>query len=143
MVAYQALHPWHSMGKNTGVGCHFLLQCRHPKLFQSCPTETMSMCDPTDSSPPFSSVHRILQARKLKWVAISFSTLMEEREKELRSLLMKIKVESENFGLILNIQKTKIMASGPITSWQIDEETTEAVTYFILGGLQNHCRWLL
>ena len=131
------------MGKTTGVGCHFLLQCRHAKLFHSCPTETVSMCDPTDSSPPFSSIHRILQARKLKWAVISFSTLMAEREKELRSLLMKIKVESEKFGLKLNIQKTKIMASGPITSWQIDEETMEAVTYLIFRGLQNHCRWLL
>ena len=70
------------------------------------------------------------------------TTLMEEREEELKSLLMKMKEESEKVGLIkLNIQKTKIMASGPITSWQIDGETMETVTDFILGGLQNHCRW--
>ena len=61
------------------------------------------------------------------------STLMEESE-ELKSLLMKVKEESEKVGLKLNIQKTKIMASGPITLWQIDEETMETVTYFILGG---------
>ena len=64
-------------------------------------------------------------------------TLMAESE-ELKSLLMKVKEESEKVGLKLNIQKTKIMASGPITSWQIDGET---VRDFILGGLQNHCRW--
>ena len=71
------------------------------------------------------------------------TTLMAESEKELKSLLMKVKEESEKVGLKLNIQKTKIMASSPITSWQIDGETVEIVTDFILGGLQNHCRcWL-
>ena len=69
------------------------------------------------------------------------STLMAESEEEHKSLLMKVKVESENVGLKLNIQKMKIMASGPITSWQIDGETVETVSDFILGGLQNHCRW--
>ena len=68
------------------------------------------------------------------------TTPMAERE-ELKSLLMKVKEESEKVGLKLNIQKTKIMASGPITSWQIDGETMETVTDFIFGGLQNHCRW--
>ena len=67
------------------------------------------------------------------------TTLMAESE-ELKSLLMKVKVESEKVGLKLNIQKTKIMASSPITSWQTDGETVEtAETYFL--GLQNHCRW--
>ena len=65
---------------------------------------------------------------------------MTESE-ELKSLLMKVKEESEKVGLKLNIQKTKIIASGPITSWQIDGETMETVTDFILGRLQNHCRW--
>ena len=60
---------------------------------------------------------------------------------ELKSLLMKVKEESEKVGLKLNIQKTKITASGPITSWEIDEETVETVADFILVGLQNHCRW--
>ena len=69
------------------------------------------------------------------------TTLMAEREEELKSLLMKVKEESENVGLKLNIQKTKIMASGPITSWQIDGETVETVADFILRGAQNHCRW--
>ena len=66
---------------------------------------------------------------------------MAEREEELKCLLMKVKEESETVGLKLNIQKTKIMAAGPITSYQIDGETVETVSDFILGGLQNHCRW--
>ena len=69
------------------------------------------------------------------------TTLMEESKQELKRLLMKVKDESEQVGLKLNIQKTKIMASGPITSWEIDGETVETVADFILGGLQNHCRW--
>ena len=68
-------------------------------------------------------------------------TLMAESEEKLKSLLMKVKEENEKVGLTLNIQKTKIMASGPIISWQIDGETVETVSDFILGGLQNHCRW--
>ena len=66
---------------------------------------------------------------------------MTESEEELKILLMKVKVESKNVGLKLNIQKTKIMASSPITSWEIDGETVETVSDFIIGGLQNHCRW--
>ena len=69
-------------------------------------------------------------------------TLMVETQEELKSLLMKVKEESEKAGLKLNIQKTKIMVSGPITSWQIDGETMETVIDFFGGwGLQNHCRW--
>ena len=68
------------------------------------------------------------------------TTLMAENEEELKSLLTKLKEESEKAGLKLNIQKMKIMASGPITSWQIDGETMETVTDYFLG-LQNHCRW--
>ena len=70
------------------------------------------------------------------------TTFMEEIEEELKSLLMKVK-ESEKVGWKLNIQKIKIMAAGPITSWEIDGETVETVSDFILGGLQNHCRWWL
>ena len=69
------------------------------------------------------------------------TTLMAESEEELKSLLMKVKVEREKVGLKLSIQKTKIMASDPITSWEIDGETVETVSGFIFGGLQNHCRW--
>ena len=66
---------------------------------------------------------------------------MAESEEELKNFLMTVKEESEKVGLKLNIQKTKIMASGPITSWEIDGETVETVSDFTLGGLQNHCRW--
>ena len=66
---------------------------------------------------------------------------MAESEEELKSLLMKVKEKSGNVGLKLNIQKTKIMTSVPITSWQIDGGTVETVADFIFGGLQNHCRW--
>ena len=66
---------------------------------------------------------------------------MAESKEELKSLFMKVKKESGKVGLKLNISKTKIMASGPITSWQMDGETMETVRDFILGGLQNHCRW--
>ena len=69
------------------------------------------------------------------------TTLMVENQEELRSLLMKVKEESEKAGLKLSIQKMKIMASGSITSWQIDWETVETVRDFILGGFQNQCRW--
>ena len=100
---------------------------------QSCPT----LRDPMDCSLPGSSIHGIFQARVLEWVAIAFSrygddtTLMAESKEELKSLLMKVKEESEKVGLKLNIQKTKIMASSPITSWQIDGETAETVVDFI------------
>ena len=69
------------------------------------------------------------------------TTLMAESEEELKSLLMKVKEEGEKVDLTLNIQKTKTMASGSITSWQIDGETVETVADFIFEGLQNHCRW--
>ena len=70
------------------------------------------------------------------------TTLMAENEEELKSLLMKVKEETEKVGLKLNVQKTKIMASGPITSWQIHGETVESVRLYF-GELQNHCRWWL
>ena len=72
---------------------------------------------------------------------IDDTSLMAESEEELKSLLMKVKEEGEKVGLKLNIQKTKIMASSPITSWQIDGEAMETVIDFILGGSKNHCRW--
>ena len=69
------------------------------------------------------------------------TTLMAESEEELKSLLMKVKEESEKVGLTLDIQKTKIMASGPITSWQIDGDLVETVSDYFGGGSKNHCRW--
>ena len=89
--------------------------------------------------------HKVESIAMIKYINnlryVGDTTLMAESEEELKSLLMKVKEESEKVGLKLNIQKTKIMASGPITSWQIDGETVETVTDFILGGLQNHCKW--
>ena len=73
-------------------------------------------------------------------MALEDTTLVAESEEELKSLVMKVKEETEKVGLKLNIQKTKIIASGPITSWEIGGETMETVSDFILGGLQNHCR---
>ena len=69
------------------------------------------------------------------------TTLTAESKEEQKSLLIKVQEESERVGLKLNIQKTKIMASSPITSWQVDRKTVETMTDFILGALQNHCRW--
>ena len=69
------------------------------------------------------------------------TTLIAESEEEIKSLMMKVKEESEKVGLKLNIQKTKIMASGPITLWEIDGETVETVLRLYFWGLQNHCRW--
>ena len=84
-----------------------------------------------------------LESRLLGEISITpdDTTLMAESEEELKSLLMKVKEESENAGLKLNIEKTEIVASGPITSWEIDGETVETVSDFIFWGLQNHCRW--
>ena len=71
------------------------------------------------------------------------TTLMAESEEELKGILMKVKEEREKVGLKLNIQKTKIMVSSPITSWKIDGKTVETVADFIFGGSKNHCRWWL
>ena len=79
--------------------------------------------------------------RNINNIRYADDTTLREESEELKSLLMKVKEESEKVGLKLNIQKTKIMASGPITLWQIDGEIMETVTDFIFGGLQNHCRW--
>ena len=89
--------------------------------------------DPKDSKePPLYMLNNLRYADNI--------TLMAQSEEELNSLLMKVKEESENVGLKFNIQKTEIMASGPITSWQTDEETMETVTDFMFFGIQNHCR---
>ena len=92
-----------------------------------------------DGSLSGSAIHGIFQARTLEWVAISFSNGRKQRRT--KESLDESEEESEKVGLKLNIQKTKIMASGPITSWEIDGETVETVADFILfWGLQNHCR---
>ena len=117
--------PWDSPGKNTGVGCCFLLQCMKVKSESEV-------------------------AQFLEWGAIAFSrcvddtTLMAESEEELKNLLIKVKEESDKAGLKLSIQKAKIMASGPIISWQIGGETMETVTDVISLGskitMDGDCR---
>ena len=82
-----------------------------------------------------------IAGRNINNLRYADATLVAESEEELKSLLMKVKVESEKFGLKLKIQKTKIIASGPITSWQTDGETVQTVADFYFSGLQNHCRW--
>ena len=82
-----------------------------------------------------------IAGRTINNLSYADDTLMAESEEELKRLLMKVKEESEEVRLKLNIQKMKIMASGPITSWEIDGETVETVSDFIFGGAQNHCRW--
>ena len=142
--------PWDSPGKNTGVGCHFLLQCMKVKSKIEASQSCQTLCNPIDCSPPGSSIHGIFQARVLEWSAIAFSgyvddtTLMAESGKELKNILMKVKEESDKAGLKLSIQKTKIMASGPIISWQVGGETMETVTDFISLGskitMDGDCR---
>ena len=85
--------------------------------------------------------HKIAGRNIINFRYADNTTLMAKSEEKLKSLLMKVKEESEKVDLKLNIQKTKIIASGPITSWQIDRETMETVTDIFFGGLQNHCRW--
>ena len=82
-----------------------------------------------------------IAGRNINKLRYADDTTLTAESKELKSLLMKTKEESEKVGLKLNIQKTKTMASGPITSWQINGETVETVTDFTLGGSKNHCRW--
>ena len=82
-----------------------------------------------------------ISGRNINNLRYADDTTLTAESEELKSLLMKVKEESEKVGLKLNIQKTKIMASGPITSWEIDGETMETVRDFIFGGLQNQCRW--
>ena len=82
-----------------------------------------------------------IAGRNISNLRYADDTILMAESEEIKSLLMKMKEESEKVGLKLNIQKTKSMASGPITAWQIDGGTVETVADFIFGGLQNHCRW--
>ena len=82
-----------------------------------------------------------IAGRNIKNLRYADNTTLTAESEELKEALMKVKEENEKPGLKLNIQKTKIMASSPITSWQIDRETVETVADFFWGGLQNHCRW--
>ena len=99
--------------------------------------------NPRDGGAWWAAIYGVAQSRtRLKQLSSSSSsTLMAESEEELKRLLMKVKEENVKAGLKLNIQKTKVMASSPINSWEIDGETVETVSDFYFSGLQNHCRW--
>ena len=128
------LHPWDFPGKSTRVGCHCLL-CLSPYHIESI----LQIRASGDKGTAGTKIAR----RNINNLSYSDDTiLMTESKEALRSFWMKAKEESEKAGLKLNIQKTKIMESSPIISWQIDGKTMETVTDFFLG-LQKHCRWWL
>ena len=120
---------WFQIGKGVHQGCVLLLS-----LFNLYADYIMRNSGLDEAQAGIKTARRNINNLKYE----NDTTLMAESEEELKSLLMKVKELRENVGLKLNIQKTKIMASGPITSWQIDGETGVG---FIVGGLQNHCRW--
>ena len=122
---------WFQIGKGVGQGCIL-----SPCLFNFYAVYIMRNAGLEETQAGIQIAKRNIN--NLRYA--DDTTLMAESEEELKSLLMTLKEESENVGLKLNIQKTKIMAAGPITSWQIDGETGETVTDYF-GGLQNHCRW--
>ena len=124
---------WFQIGKGGRQGCIL-----SPCLFNFCAEYIMRNAGLEEAQAGIKLARRNIN--NLRYA--DDITLMAESKEELKSLLMKVKEESEKVGLKLNIQKTKIMASGPITSWQIDGETVETVSEFIFG-LQNHCRWCL
>ena len=122
---------WFQIGKGVYQGCIFL-----PCLFNLYAEYIMRSARLDEAQAGIKTFRRNIN--KLRYA--DDTTLMAESEEEQKSLLMKVKEESEKAGLKLNIQKMKIMASGPIISWQIDRETMHTVTDYFLG-LQNHCRW--
>ena len=125
---------WFQIGKGACQGCILL-----PWLFNFCAEYIKRNAGLEETQAGIKIAGRNIN--NLRYA--DDTTLMAESEEELKSLLMKVKVESEKVGFKLNIQKTKIMASCPITSWEIDAETVETVADFIFWGLQNYCRWLL
>ena len=122
---------WFQIGK--GVGQGYILS---PCLFNFYAEYTMRNAGLDEIQAGIK-----IARRNINNLRYADDTTLTAESKELKSLLMKTKEESEKVGLKLNIQKTKTMASGPITSWQINGETVETVTDFTLGGSKNHCRW--
>ena len=123
---------WFQIGKGVHQGCTL-----SPCLFNLYAEYIMRNAGLDEAQAGIKSARRNIN--NLRYA--DDTTLMAESEEELKSLLVKVREESEKVGLKLNIQKIKIMASGSITSWEIDEETMETVRDFIFSGLQNHCRW--
>ena len=124
---------WSCQRRVVGLSSQAIL-AQLPSVYVLSPVQLF--CVPMDCSPGIKIARRNINLRYPE-----DTTLIAESEEQLKNLLMKVKEESEKVGLKLNIQKTKIMASGPITSWQIDGVTMETVTDFIFGGYKNHCRW--
>ena len=124
---------WFQIGKGVCQGCIL-----SPWLFNFCVEYIMWNAGLDEAQAGIK-----IAGRNINNLRYADNTTLMAESKELKSLLIKVREESENIGLKLNIRKTKIMASGPITSWQIDGETVETVIDFILGGPQNHCRWWL
>ena len=124
---------WFQIGKGVHQGCIF-----SPCLFNFCAEYIMRNAGLEETQAGIKIARRNIN--KLRYA--DATTLMAESEEELKSLLMKVKEESKKVGLKLNIQKTKIIASSPITSWEIGGETVKRATDYFLG-LQNHCRWCL
>ena len=122
---------WFQIGKGVRQGCVL-----SPCLFNFYAEYIMRNTELEETQPGIKIARRNIN--NLRYA--DDTTLMAESEEELKSLLMKVKVKSEKVGLKLNFQKTKIMASGPITPWEIDGETVETVSDYFYG-LQNHCRW--
>ena len=128
----QGTMDWFHIGKGIYQGCIL-----SPCLFNLCAEYIMRNARLDEAQAGIKMAGRNIN--NIRWA--DETTLMAESEEDLKSLLMNVKEESGKVGLKLNIHKTKITASGPITSWEIDGETVETVPDFILGGLQNHCRW--
>ena len=122
---------WFQIGKGVSQGCTL-----SPCLFNFCAEYIVRNAGLEEAQAGIKIAGRNIN--NLRYA--DDTTLMAESEEELKSLLRKVKEESEKVGLKLNIQKMKIIASGPLTSWEMDGETVETVSDFILGGLQNHCR---
>ena len=130
---------WFQIGKGIPQGCILL-----PWLFNLYAEYIMRNVGPDEIKIGWNQAKIKIAGRNINNLRYTNdTTLMAESEDKLKSLLMKVKEKSEKVGWQLNIQKMKIMASSPITSWKIDGETIETVSDFILGGSKNHCRWWL
>ena len=126
---------WFKIGKGVHQGCIL-----SPRLFNFC-AEYITQNARLDEAQAEAQAGIKIARRNINKLRNADNTTLMTESKELKILFMKVKEESEKVGLKLNIQKTKIMASSPVTSWQIDGETVETMADFIFLGVQHHCRW--